>query len=187
MKSLSRISTLTIAGLIIAAWVESFRPSIPWWFLLAAISTGMLLWHAFFLMRQIGLSETPLNAFLGSAHVAAHIIPLSYFVAAYFGYIAQWVDAVYLPLFLFFYYSGWRLWIMLFTRFKTKLYAFFILGNFGMLTGIPVPFILELGCPERFGAMLFIGMLLGYFAVHFLLTGLTVDLIEKDFQREQLA
>lgn len=184
MRIVAGIATLTVSGLILFRFLDGFAVIVFVLFLIALVTVSALLVHGLALTRKIVKSETRYNGFFGRAHIIAHIVPVSYLIVQYFGHVTLLLNLVYLLPFLFFYYSGRRLWKMLFARFGTKLYQFFILGNTGMMTGLTVLCALGLVYPAGFGPVPFSWAVLGYFAVHFLLTGIAVMRIESDLQGE---
>jgi len=184
MRLAAGVATLTVSGLLLCRFLEASDSVILLLFLTAVVAVSVLLVHGFVLNGKIVKSETVRNGFFGRVHIVAHIIPLSYLIAQYLGHVTFVLNLAYLVPFLFFYYSGRCLWKMLFARFGTKLYRFFVLGNTGMMIGLTVLFVLGLVYPERLEPADFSRFVLGYFAVHFLLTGIAIMQIELDFQRE---
>lgn len=182
MRLAAGVATLTVSGLILALFLDASDSIILVLFLPAVVAISALLVHGFVLTRKIVSSETGRNRFFVRAHTVAHIIPLSYLIAQYLGHATFVLNLAYLVPFLFFYYSGRCLWKVLFARFGTKMYQFFVFGNTGMMTGLTVLSVLGLVFPTRFGTAPFSWAVLGYFAVHFLLTGITIIQIERDLK-----
>lgn len=184
MRWAAGVATLTVSMLILARFLDAPDSIILALFLPAVVVMGALLVHGFILTRKIVKSETGLNRFYVRAHIVAHIIPLSYMITQYLGYTTFALNLAYLLPLIFFYYTGRRLWKILFTRFGTKMYLFFVFGNTGMMTGIIMLTVLGLIFPARFGPAPFSWAVLGYFAVHFLLTGIAIMQIERDLNRQ---
>ena len=184
MRLAAGVATLTVSGLILARFLDASDFVILVLFSLAVVAVSALLVHGFVLARKIVESETGPNRFLVRAHIVAHIIPLSYLIVQYLGDAMFALNLAYLVPFLFFYYSGRRLWKILFARFGTKMYQFFVFGNTGMMTGLTVLSVLGLVFPTRFGPAPFSWAVLGYFAVHFLVTGIAIMQIDLDLKRQ---
>jgi len=180
MRLAAGVATSTVGGLILALFVDASVSVILVLFSLAVVAITALLAHGFVLTGKIAQFETARILFLARAHIVAHIVPLSYLIAHYLGQSTFALNLVYLIPFVFFYYSGTRLWKMLFAQFGTKMYLLFVFGNTWMMAGLIVLSMLGL----RFGPEPFSGSVLGYFAVHFLLSGITIMQIERDLQRQ---
>ena len=184
MKLAAGVATLTVSGLILARYLDASDCIILALFFPAVMAISVLLVRGFFLTQKIVNSETGRNRFFVGAHSVAHIIPLSYLIAQYLGHTTLALNLAYLIPFLFFYYSGRCLWKMLYTRFGTMMYQFFVFGNTGMMAGLTMLSILGMVFPARFGPAPFSWAVLGYFAVHFLLTGIAIMQIEQDLKRQ---
>lgn len=166
----------------IGAWLFDARPAISAAIALVALSSlGYLLLRGFVLVREMVRSETGWARYLAPIHIVAHLIPMLYLVAAYNDSATSERNLTFLAPLLLFFYTGMRLWKLLYARFGTQLYAFFIFGNRGMLTAVVVLSVVGLLFPRSVGPAVFERVFLIYFAIHFLLTGPSVMIMSADY------
>ena len=117
------------------------------------------------------------------AHILLHIVPLTYFPVAYALDTDKVLAALYLIPVMIFFVSGVRTWRLCHETFGNRLYKMFQIGNRQMLLLFPVAIAVDMaGWPVE-GAGLFSRLMHVYFIIHFMLTGITVPLMDRDLRR----
>jgi len=177
--------TLAVGGAVLARFID-----LPDHLGLVLSLTAMAviiveLTRAFALLHEANKFSADDSGSYGRLHIVAHVVPLAYLVVHHFGHVGAMVNLAFLVPFLLFYYTGRRLWQALFARFALKHYRMFVLGNTGLMVALTVTGILALFIPGRVGSGAYTGAVLGYFSVHFLITGFVMLRLGKDVRREQ--
>lgn len=150
----------------------------------AMIANSILLLYGLVRLSMIGNGEFREIKIFGSAHVIAHVIPFGYLLAWYFKLGNQWLDLAFLLPFAIFFYTGKRMWRVLYDKFDNIIYRLYVFGNSGMLSAIFVTTILDLTVRREMDFSLFQKLLLFYLSIHFLLVGASVLQVSRDVERE---
>lgn len=173
-------ATLTVAAVILAGLLQAPDRVVVGLFCVAAFPVGVLLVRGYALSRELAALDSSTDRHLGKVYVLAHTIPVSYLVALYIEQSSVVLNLIFFVPFLFFYYTGRRLWGMLHRRFGISVYKFFFLGHSGLMAGVTVGMLLALIYPRCVGPSAFTGLSLFYLAGHFLLTGVAIDRLTQD-------
>ncbi len=174
------------SGLINGALDGPYSLSLAFW-ALAGAAIFIVLIRAYNIGTKIDKISGTKRKHTVHAHILLHAIPLTYFPVASGVAAGRALDAIYLIPIVLFFITGVRTWKICYQILGTKLYRLFQLGNMQMLVFLPVSLAIDLaGWPTQ-EAKAFYSLMLGYFTVHFILTGITIPLLGRDVRRHEAA
>ncbi len=147
---------------------------------IAVVATVILLTWGYALSSKINSPKRCLYKNCMRAYILLHLFPASYLGAQFFVKITPFWNYLYLAPVMLFFWTGRLSWRDLYERFGSMMYQIFYRGNTGMLISAPLLLGLSVVYPDTFGSEIFRQLLIVYFTVHFLLTGVAVVKIDKD-------
>lgn len=181
IRLLAVISTFSITALLLLDFLDSPK-SISYFLMGAAAGTITLLLariYAIVSILECKEDSEEIQQYIMRAHILLQLVPSSYLIIQYFTTPSLLVNVLYYVPIMLFFLTGRLTWRTLYQQYGSKMYLFFYKGNTGMLLGLTV--MLVMGIFDEAFREFFPRALLVYFVIHFLLIGLTVTKIEKDF------
>lgn len=179
IKKTAVIVTVLVAGLMIAS-INGSTQSIIGFFIAAVTVMIVLLFFGYSLFTH--LITAPWIRIKRSllTHILLHVVPITYLVVQFFIGATLIINTVYLLPFILFFYTGRRTWDGMFNQFGTKMYRVYYFGNTAFMRLCPILLAAGFLVDEPLGTEGFRRAVVGYFSIHFLITGLTMVTIEKD-------
>ncbi len=184
IRAAAIVSTLSIAGLLITYWGFGYVPGLSIVVLVAVIATLVLLICGYQRTYRQNYQIWQGGMQWGRWHFFLHLVPAGYLGLSFYTEPAFTVDALFLVPFMFFFWSGRKTWDGFYQKFGSRMYRVFYLGNTALLAWCPILLALAIISEDRFGAW-YNEALVGYFIIHFLLCGVTMIKVERDFSSSE--
>ena len=179
-RFIALVSTLSVLSFLLVHFLSGPTTLAHLLFGLATVAITILLVRVYAVMSMFECAEHAVHHYRMRGHILLHLIPSSYLILAFFTQPTLFINLLYLPLVMLFFWTGRQTWRALYEQFGSKMYLFFYKGNTGMLVALTVLLGLGVIYDETFGSEVFRRTLLGYFTIHLLLIGVAVMKIEKD-------
>jgi len=174
------ISILSIVGLVSVGLLGGSGALSLFLFAVAAVSTAYLLAWGYTLSSVIDMQKHCLRQNCMRAYILLHLVPASFLGGQLFLKMTPLNSYFYLVPVMLFFWTGRRSWGALYEISGSLMYQIFYRGNTGMLVSCPLLLALGVAFPEMFGVEIFRRLLVIYYTIHFLLTGVAVMHIDKD-------
>jgi len=180
---LAGAASATAGGVIVSCFADASWPVLLPLVLSALAAVSSVLVRGLILTREVFSARESGRSF-ATVHIVAHAVPVGYLVASYSDQVSLTLNLYFLLPLLAFFYSGRRMWTLLFARFSTMMYRFFVFGNSGMMSGLVLSILFGLYWPESVGPRAFEVLVRTYFCVHFMLAGVAILRVEADLRRD---
>lgn len=178
--SLAVIGPLSISIVLVLFVTEANAATRVLFSGLAVAVVTLTLWHALILSRRSSAGVSSTDCRLMQAHIIAHVVPVSFGMAALFTGATGALAPVWNVGFALFFYTGRKTWLALQAVHPSPLYYVFLRGNTAMLiTSISLALLVAL--TAHTGLALFAErMLQFYVAVHLSLLTPAVAKLHRD-------